>query len=662
MRSLTPTLLAAQRSTSALPFAQVQVTDTLAGTPRLTWTRLYTGAEPDYFHAATIPGDGSLVRARVSSTDYRLYRQRVASPGPGSDFGTWTPAADVSSQSDTALASRDGQVLLFSVTQDQHTIHVRESADYGANFGSPVNVVTIESSVRWLAAAIKSDGTVLLVYSTMSPAAVWGVKRTGPGWGMPFVWPYSASDITGLACLHTGDWGIVVAGVDTSSNARLWAVVLGDGSAYPQGTWSPLKTVAQASAGSGVAFRAPFLSAGAPLRLTFVETYTGQAPYSRPALSHTVPGSSFAQDLWREPSPFNLASSYGMSLALTTSHAWLSTPAGVWQAPLAATPLDLTADVVDLRLTAEPFAGALRVALRNDDSRYSSPGSGALAALNRGAEVQASPGYETAAGPEVSSGPAFWLEGWEHISEGGQAQLVLHAGDAWGLLDRWAARYQYAWAAGEASVLDILAYLLGRAGLALQATSSSAALTTLKPAFTLHPNEKGSSAVRRLLTLVPDVLYFRGSTGYLRNIQASDAADYAYGTEHAIREGSYATRCRRANRVQAYGDGIMSESFAWEEVEGVYERLRQVQDKNLASAEDAQARCAAELRREELAAVSGDLLAHPNCGQELYDVVEVTDARAGLSAARRRVLGLDLRYVRSGRHGRYSQKLTLGGV
>jgi hypothetical protein len=48
-----------------------------------------------------------------------------------------------------------------------------------------------------------------------------------------------------------------------------------------------------------------------------------------------------------------------------------------------------------------------------------------------------------------------------------------------------------------------------------------------------------------------------------------------------------------------------------------------------------------------------------NCGQELYDVIEVTDAVAGLSAAKRRVLGLDLRYS-TGKRAIYEQRILLG--
>ena len=66
------------------------------------------------------------------------------------------------------------------------------------------------------------------------------------------------------------------------------------------------------------------------------------------------------------------------------------------------------------------------------------------------------------------------------------------------------------------------------------------------------------------------------------------------------------------------------------------------------------------LRKASLGALDGEVTAPVNCGQELYDVIAVTDAVAGLSAAKRRVLGLALRY--SAATGAYEQRLRLGGV
>jgi hypothetical protein len=49
-----------------------------------------------------------------------------------------------------------------------------------------------------------------------------------------------------------------------------------------------------------------------------------------------------------------------------------------------------------------------------------------------------------------------------------------------------------------------------------------------------------------------------------------------------------------------------------------------------------------------------------NCGQQLYDVVAVTDPRAGLDAVNKRVLGIVLGYYP--RRGEYRQRLQLGAI
>jgi hypothetical protein len=66
MRTLTAALLAAQRSRSAVPYLKVTAADRIGGIRRLAFSRLYTGSEADSHHAAAMPGDGSLLRARAS--------------------------------------------------------------------------------------------------------------------------------------------------------------------------------------------------------------------------------------------------------------------------------------------------------------------------------------------------------------------------------------------------------------------------------------------------------------------------------------------------------------------------------------------------------------------------------------------------------------------
>jgi hypothetical protein len=49
-----------------------------------------------------------------------------------------------------------------------------------------------------------------------------------------------------------------------------------------------------------------------------------------------------------------------------------------------------------------------------------------------------------------------------------------------------------------------------------------------------------------------------------------------------------------------------------------------------------------------------------NCGQQLYDVIEVTERGAGLAGARRRVMEIEMTYIP--RRRIYEQKLVLGNV
>jgi hypothetical protein len=85
-----------------------------------------------------------------------------------------------------------------------------------------------------------------------------------------------------------------------------------------------------------------------------------------------------------------------------------------------------------------------------------------------------------------------------------------------------------------------------------------------------------------------------------------------------------------------------------------------VRDRNLDSVAKAQARGDAYLREAEMEAEGGAVLIPVNCGQQLYDVVDITDSRAGLTAAKKRVLGISL--VFNPVRAQYEQWLTLGVV
>lgn len=65
-----------------------------------------------------------------------------------------------------------------------------------------------------------------------------------------------------------------------------------------------------------------------------------------------------------------------------------------------------------------------------------------------------------------------------------------------------------------------------------------------------------------------------------------------------------------------------------------------------------------ELRHQEVTGKRGEIVVYPNVGQELFDVVTITDGRAGLEATLWRVMGLVEEY--DPQKGVYGQTLDLG--
>ena len=98
----------------------------------------------------------------------------------------------------------------------------------------------------------------------------------------------------------------------------------------------------------------------------------------------------------------------------------------------------------------------------------------------------------------------------------------------------------------------------------------------------------------------------------------------------------------------------------WGEINKLYDRLQQLFDINIDSVAEAQQRGEAYLREAEIESASGIIRVPTNCGQQLYDVIDITDSRAGLSAEKKRVRGLTLVYQPG--KAQYEQRLLLGAV
>ncbi len=640
MRPLPQPLLETQKRGAGVPFLTIAFRRREGGVERLRFARWYQGSEPTGPHAIASPGDGSLVRARIAGG--QLLYQRVASPSPTSDFSSW--AALGSAHRAVALAAKGHRLLLAYVQND--AVLVRESSDYGATLSAPSVVVSAPTGAMHLAAALGAGDEAAIFLATSSQVSV--VKKSGGAWGLPAPWPHSLSSISGLAAHLQGDYNLVVTGVDSAGRSGVWALVYGDGHRWPKGAWSPMWVLQVAHAGSQVSFSSPSLALGEVYRLCFLERFQGMVSHSRAYLTHTPLAAEFSDVIWREPLPTDVGEA--MALAIGPGSAWLSTPSGLWHAPLPGPSLEARGHLLAMEVQEEPFGGYMRLLLDDSEGLLRAAG-----LVEPGAEVEVGIGYQTAAGPLASPLPCHWVEEVVHRWEGGRALVEVLARPFWGLVEAFRARHQFAWAEGEANIFGLLAVILGRAGVPFSSLSYSAAAVNLRPAFALHPGQSALEAVRRLLAMVPDVLVPVGPYALLKEPQLQESPVYSYGDGHPIVRAWRRLEPPSANRVQVFGKTVFLEGFLWDSVGQVGDRLAQVRAPELPTAPDVQSRLEAELGRLRRTPIA-ILEAPPNCGLELYDVVEVTETPA-LPPGRYRVMAI--RTVFNARRGQYRQTVSL---
>jgi len=312
--------------------------------------------------------------------------------------------------------------------------------------------------------------------------------------------------------------------------------------------------------------------------------------------------------------------------------------------------------------------GNLVLELDNSKGQYASPGQGNLANLKKRSEVLLRLGYKTTAGGEAVEAGTYWIDSWEYSSNPNMSRFILTCLDGWGLMDRWTARYQMRWNKDEVnpkSVWQILYQLLARVGVKLTNTPAkpqSSAINNFYPDFAVNPSTAGDTAIKRLLSFVPDRLVLRGHEAFTKNPLASESSCYSYGTDHAILSSTY-TDAVAVSRVRAIGrdtsdNRILEEAQDWDLLALAIDRLEQDYDPNLQTAARAQERADAILRQMSLRAERGNLVIPANVAQELLDVVEVTDPRCGIVSQRYRIKNIITEYDRT--QGRYEQTLALG--
>jgi hypothetical protein len=132
---------------------------------------------------------------------------------------------------------------------------------------------------------------------------------------------------------------------------------------------------------------------------------------------------------------------------------------------------------------------------------------------------------------------------------------------------------------------------------------------------------------------------------------------------HIILDGQYITETPGINRAyiigrDIYGNPVYGTAVDSTELGLVGERLDFQQDPAIPTTAQAGDVASAVLAKMRLTTKRGVILIPPNCGQELFDVVQVTDSLGNQTAIKFRVVGLRFEY--SPKQDRYEHRLILG--
>jgi hypothetical protein len=589
-----------------------------------------------------------------------LYRQKITSPGPSSDYATWTLLAN-NCQGPCAIAAYGARIYIFYRTT-ANVLWKYYSHDYGVNW-SNAQLVTAYTDVLSMAACWWGTGNIVVCFAFKAGQQNGIVIDTTDQATTEHTWLGSSQhpwgNNYGAGCYYTPDHiDLVIAAWESQTPYNLYGL-------YRQQfdntyTFTDVDPFITSPEGEGITYEYPDCHLPSSAQdyentlIVGVEKYTGVTAYTRPLICHAVRGSDFYSMAFTEPRPFlNIPSSYGMRLQSTASYWWLERPDGVWRSPRAAgTPLDLTPDIISISTSP-----TLTIELDNSKAQYATP-------PERRSEIALKLGYKTTAGNEAVEVGRYWLDSWEYSSSPNISILKLFCLDGQGLASQWSSRFLMRWPANK-TVWEIIQEIICRWGINLTMPAGipySSASQNLYPDFTLPPGTAGDSALRHILSFIPDSLVFTGNEAYLKDPRADEASSYSYGTDHIILQGEYhqaipLTRARAIGR-DAADARIVEDAIDWTNLQLGIDIFDQDYDPNLLTTTRTQERADAILRKESLRAERGNLAIPPNVGQELYDVVTVTDKRCGITSKKYRVMDIDAEY--SLREWQYRQTFALG--
>lgn len=684
MRELSETLLAAQRGQSARPCVRVTVDDRHVGVGRLRLSPVYNGEEDDGPFAMAAAG-GYLLRARVDTEGQLRFCRTEAGLGGGWD--AWAVlATGVAHGAQIALAAGGTCVYLLYVNSDGTALKARRSIDLGATWSAEETVHTAPSGsvIPSLAATSAAAHGCISVFvedgQTSGADDVVHLAWWSAGAWTTSAWSRSPGDQTsGVAVMaEGGDAGysalsLVVCGCfeDVSRpSVRLYHVQLTVSGAA---TWLYRGALVVGDSGSFTwAWPALVAAVGDRPRLFLRESCEHGTRLGHMFLLRTgLLGAVSASDL----TPMAEASTFGAAAVSVGERLFVGSARWLLQSPVytgaSGQRQDVSADVVAFE-GSTTYRGAaaserLVVLLDNHSGRYDH---GSTPALSLGGQLSLRCGYWTAAGAEVVYLAPYWIGEIERSVScpplpGGQVRLHCYGG--WAKLWRSISDRAHEWKRAPALVL---AEALERFGFVYSDDGSPSLYAALTPPrFTLDVGESWGALVASVLDYSGCELRFTVDaeeeegwpSARAHVFTPGNAVGYAFGAaQHPVVEAALAEREGPGMWSQVYGDGVFGEALDDAAISALgFAATRQAFDLRLNNSTDVTAEQAAGflLQRYGRQRAGGWLVARPNVGQELLDVVSVP---VGGMTEERRVLAIEQRYDRL--RGVYEQRLVLGAV
>jgi len=552
------------------------------------WQCFYQGSETKDSHGVAIPGDGSLIRVRKSGTN--LYLSRITNPGPSSDYSQWGSSfGGVPANAKVAIACLGANVMVVSM--DASMLWRRESSDYGASWGSWTQMSNARPCERGVAVAYKPNGDCAIVHASdvNDPTSLYIQKRTSGSWstGLGQRGSYDG-EIEDLALYYDGDWNIIALVLE-GSYVSVVRMVYGDGYKVTAGTWAEDAKIGLGRARVDVAaqVRLRQFQVGYPVGFrqmqpygpweprtsstywerhqAVVEALAGETldvsgPYlvkpssypvmlslarqNQPWLFRLKPGSDFFDYNWNKASFIDTLASRGMAIACDSNYIWATQANEVWRSALPSSWAPPTAGsgagskitipvsrIARIQEAVDPEQPSeLTVELDNSKGTYNAPGEGSLAVLKRGARVNLHLGYKTTSGDQLSEAARYFIEDMEYKRDPNTSAFILHCVDAWGLLQAYRFNKPVEWNMGsdEFTCYQLIEKVVQSVGGTLGYKSRSSLITSLYPKLEVSAGESAASILRRLLAMVPDVIYFFGLDAYIVHPQPGDTVVYKY--------------------------------------------------------------------------------------------------------------------------------------